>query len=592
MGKTEVTNMDIESDGVAAEVEVTDEPHDIIAGEEEVVTEDHTDNDDDHSQFSLLSKIFNILRPLCHSVNLICEMKRSSLNNSDFVKIYNPLSDKYFKFFPTLHLIIFISKGNLFLRLFLEHKKVFKESFVKNINDQLSNPDEYLGIVTVLSAFLSELSATKYELCPGAFDERNYHGDFSDINIRTVLIENEDSKIIYRSRQCYLLVKDSTKCNSCSQLCSSLKHNIDEVNDTLENVIEDIEPHYNIRSCLEVSMEDKQIEDSKQNEQRIINDYGLGLGGNVEVKTEQFDPVPSPQITVDVSLSNGGESMKRNGGGGGPKLSYKSGPKMSYKRLIINAIQDSPNNMLRLSEIYDWILERYPGFSANKNGFQNSIRHNLSLNKVFHKVDPPGGKEGKGSYWKIDLEKLMFEKDNSVREKGTYNNVPAVPKQPNSHSFSVRSIHPGVTPLAPIQQFASEKRQKILLPNAKEQKADKIDLAVARINAKVLAKMKAESDIQASPVEMPVSSPVPLTIPVRSLDSRRILPYPQPPTMTSIIPSSNLVSPTSTNAPSQVFVDPGADQENLSSGQILRQPLQPNPTNLPVKYIVIKRNKT
>jgi len=589
MGKTEVTNMDIESDGVAAEVEVTDEPHDIIAGEEEVVTEDHTDNDDDHSQFSLLSKIFNILRPLCHSVNLICEMKRSSLNNSDFVKIYNPLSDKYFKFFPTLHLIIFISKGNLFLRLFLEHKKVFKESFVKNINDQLSNPDEYLGIVTVLSAFLSELSATKYELCPGAFDERNYHGDFSDINIRTVLIENEDSKIIYRSRQCYLLVKDSTKCNSCSQLCSSLKHNIDEVNDTLENVIEDIEPHYNIRSCLEVSMEDKQIEDSKQNEQRIINDYGLGLGGNVEVKTEQFDPVPSPQITVDVSLSNGGESMKRNGGGGGPKLSYKSGPKMSYKRLIINAIQDSPNNMLRLSEIYDWILERYPGFSANKNGFQNSIRHNLSLNKVFHKVDPPGGKEGKGSYWKIDLEKLMFEKDNSVREKGTYNNVS---KQSNTNSFPVRSIHPGVTPLAPIQQFASEKRQKILLPNAKEQKADKIDLAVARINAKVLAKMKAESDIQASPVEMPVSSPVPLTIPVRSLDSRRILPYPQPPTMTSIIPSSNLVSPTSTNAPSQVFVDPGADQENLSSGQILRQPLQPNPTNLPVKYIVIKRNKT
>ena len=41
--------MDIESDGVAAEVEVTDEPHDIIAGEEEVVTEDHTNNDDDHS---------------------------------------------------------------------------------------------------------------------------------------------------------------------------------------------------------------------------------------------------------------------------------------------------------------------------------------------------------------------------------------------------------------------------------------------------------------------------------------------------------------------------------------------------------------
>ena len=447
---------------------------------------------------------------------------------------------------------------------------------MKDINEQLSNPDEYLGIVTVLSAFLSELSATKYELCQGAFNERNYHGDFSDINIKTVLIENEDSKIIYRSRQCYLLVKDTFKCKSCSQLHSSVKHNLEEENEAFENVMEDIEPPYNIGSCLENSMEDKQMEDSKQHQHQLINDYGLSVGENVEVKSEVVDQYQPPKIKIDESLRNGFDLMKRSGGGG-PKSSYKSGPKMSYKRLIINAIQDSPNNMLKLSEIYDWILERYPGFSANKNGFQNSIRHNLSLNKVFHKVDPPGAREGKGSYWKIDLDLLKDEKDNHVREKSTYNNP------------SVRSIHPDVTPLAPIQQFQSEKRHKtVLLP--KEQKADKIDLAVARINAKVLAKMKAESDVHQSPVEMPVSAPVPLTIPVRSLDSSLVLPYPQPPIMTSMtIPSSNLVSPTST---SQVFLDSGGDQENRSSGQILRNNLQANPSNIPVKYIVIKRNKT
>ena len=40
----------------------------------------------------------------------------------------------------------------------------FKESVVKNLNRHLSNPDDYLGIITVLTAFLSELRSAKYQL--------------------------------------------------------------------------------------------------------------------------------------------------------------------------------------------------------------------------------------------------------------------------------------------------------------------------------------------------------------------------------------------------------------------------------------------
>ena len=59
--------------------------------------------------------------------------------------------------------------------------------------------------------------------------------------------------------------------------------------------------------------------------------------------------------------------------------------------------------MLKLHEIYEWIYEHYPAFQANKTGFQNSIRHNLSLNKVFVKMNSPDGEiGGKGGYWKLD----------------------------------------------------------------------------------------------------------------------------------------------------------------------------------------------
>jgi hypothetical protein len=64
--------------------------------------------------------------------------------------------------------------------------------------------------------------------------------------------------------------------------------------------------------------------------------------------------------------------------------------KVSYKNLIISAIMSSPEKMMKLTEIYDWILLRYPVFLSNKTGFQNSIRHNLSLNRIFVKASLNG----------------------------------------------------------------------------------------------------------------------------------------------------------------------------------------------------------
>ncbi|KAJ7325318.1 hypothetical protein JRQ81_018338 [Phrynocephalus forsythii] len=117
---------------------------------------------------------------------------------------------------------------------------------------------------------------------------------------------------------------------------------------------------------------------------------------------------------------------------GQPDLFKLVRPPYSYSALIAMAIQSAPDKKLTLSQIYQYVAGNFPFYKKSKAGWQNSIRHNLSLNDCFKKVPRNEDDPGKGNYWTLDPNcEKMFDNGNFRRKRKRRSDTPHGPEVAN-----------------------------------------------------------------------------------------------------------------------------------------------------------------
>lgn len=197
----------------------------------------------------------------------------------------------------------------------------------------------------------------------------------------------------------------------------------------------------------------------KENSLPITFPTAAGLNLSIE----SYYQKPAGKRLLEAATIKDSRPVKKARVDDGPLPSHDSFPPIlddglkpghSYAMLIGMAILRSPARKLTLSQIYKWISDTFSFYSPQDAGWQNSIRHNLSLNKAFVKQERPKDDPGKGNYWAIEpgMEHLFMKDKGTRKPAGSSDSLqvmstsvlePSLPPMPSSFQ------EPGLPPQLP-----------------------------------------------------------------------------------------------------------------------------------------------